>query len=756
MKRPLIDPAIPADRAWNTWSDRPAEMVFLPLGVRVTPVLYATSIRKATTIRPRDCRLGRHAIDGSAVEIETTHAGTRLSLTYEKPADPYVVAGRWEGLDLGEWGLRFWVTICLSADSGETVTYQPDERAALVKIGQRFVALVAEDEPVQVTTHESVDALAADFEANGYFHLASRGTAAPTIALRFNLEMMRGGRFAAAVADRADLAVAKAREALGWGPSRAPQPGPDDGAAPARALEAVRDVIAWNTVFDPVNRRPYTAVSRIWNLGAFAVWYNDQTYHALMAGLFDRELARVNLAAAMASATPQGNFACIVTSNDAWVDRSQTPNGAFVLWLLYLRNRERSLLETCYEPLARNQRWWRALRDPTGAGLVSCGTSDVGEALYKGTAFGARNETGMDNSATHDEAEYDPTTRTLSTFDVGLNASLALDAEMLALIAAELGRLDEAEEFGRLAGETRRRISEELWDESRGLFANRQRNGGFVRSVGPTSFYPLACGAATPQQADRLLRHLADPATFGGRFVIPNAPRDDPAYRDNVYWRGRIWPNVNWFVWQGLRRYGFDPEAADLSQKSFALFEASWREERVAAENYNAETGSATDQVDADRFYGWSAMLPLMATADIMDFSPWRGWSVTHAGPDVLFGPVDSPLGKVRLAVRQGSLTLARGANVVFETDRQGTFSQIDFGPASFSCRVPAGASGSTLALPQIPAGAFVAARLGTRNLVADPASSHLALTLPPADEAEPLAVWFDPRTAPNSGNAPR
>ncbi len=61
-----------------------------------------------------------------------------------------------------------------------------------------------------------------------------------------------------------------------------------------------------------------------------------------------------------------------------------------------------------FEPLARNQLWWRNHRDPDGRGLVSCGTSDWGDGMYRGTAFGARNETGMDNSPTHDEARYDP------------------------------------------------------------------------------------------------------------------------------------------------------------------------------------------------------------------------------------------------------------------------------------------------------------------------------------------------------------
>ena len=86
-------------------------------------------------------------------------------------------------------------------------------------------------------------------------------------------------------------------------------------------------------------------------------------------------------------------------------------------------------------------------RDPDAFGLLSCGTSDVGEGLYKGTAFGARNETGMDNSATHDEAIYDPVTRTLSTFDLGLNCAAALDAEMLANMATVLGKHADAQEF---------------------------------------------------------------------------------------------------------------------------------------------------------------------------------------------------------------------------------------------------------------------------------------------------------------------
>lgn len=713
----LVDATVEAAKAWNTWSNRPAELVFLPLGVRLTPVLFSSRAGRATTIRPgADLRLGRHGLDGEVIDFETRHGASRLAFAYRK-TDPYVVTGSWAALDLAEWGLRYWVSLCLSTETGEPVRFDPADGAATVAVGSRFVALVTRGSPVQVTAHADVAALVADFDAHGYFYKGSRGTEAPALALRFELEMARDGAFAVAVADSRELAVAKAKAALADPAPETPMP-----AQTGRfggALDAVRDVMAWNTLRDTDKGRNFTATSRMWDLGGHAVWFNDQTYAALMTGLLDRDAGRENMEAAMASATPQGNFACLLSGTDQWVDRSQAPNGAFMAWMMFLRSRERSLLDLVYEPLARNQRWWRAHRDPGGLGLVSCGTSDVGDGMYKGLHFGARNETGMDNSATHDEAIYDPATRTLSTLDVGLNAVLALDAQMLALIARELGREADAAEFEALAASSRDLIARELWDEARGLFANRQRDGGFVRSVGPTSFYPLLCGAATPEQARRLLAHLDDPASFGGDWIVPNAARSDPAYADNVYWRGRIWPNVNYFLWHALRASGFDREASAFAAKSFRLFERSWLDERIVAENYNAETGDAMDQGDTDPFYSWGAMLPLLGVAEVMDINPWGGWEVRNTGEPVRLGPVESPVGAVELSVEDGVLRLRTGDRIRLETDFIGRLSHLTLDPHLVSLRLhPAGETAAArLVLPDTARARLVAAKLGGRDL---------------------------------------
>ena len=83
----------------------------------------------------------------------------------------------------------------------------------------------------------------------------------------------------------------------------------------------------------------------------------------------------------------------------------------------------------------------------------------------------------MDNSPTHDEAKLDTTSWTLDSADVGLNSLLALDGEMLAMIARELGEVAEAERLSARAEALKARIADRLWDPQRKVFANRLWSG---------------------------------------------------------------------------------------------------------------------------------------------------------------------------------------------------------------------------------------------------------------------------------------
>jgi putative isomerase len=349
----------------------------------------------------------------------------------------------------------------------------------------------------------------------------------------------------------------------------------------------------------------------------------------------------------------------------------------------------------------------------------------------------------MDNSPIHDEARWTEESRTLDCEDVGLNSLACLDAEVLALMARELGRHADAEALEARADRLRRLISTELWDSTRNIFANRLWSGAFVRSVAPTSFYPLLCGAATPEQTRHLVAHLEDPRMFGGEFGLPSVSRDDPALADNVYWRGRIWPILNFLVWSGLRRAGEREAAARLAARGEALFAASWTERRLCPENYNPTTGEGLDQADTDPFYSWSALLPWIAVGEAVHFSAFDGWSLDPSGPDVAFPPTLTPAGPLAIERTGGVLRLRRDGALVLETDC--ALSDLTLSRELVAATVPAGKAGRSLRFAVATGRRILAGRLGDGEQAASMADGIAAVTLPRTTAPQRLVLVVAP-----------
>ena len=696
----MSESLVPLARAWNSWdAERPAEMTYLPLGLSVGVCAYASSANSFTRFPAGapGVRLGPRSLAGDRLHLDLAHAGTTLALDWDKP-DPFTLRGRWKAGRMAEWGLRFWVVLLVRLappEAGGTLVdwrYDPATGELSAKHGPLHAVLRGRRPPLLATFHDSVEALQAEFESKGYFYLGSRGQSGPIAALRYHLEEMPEFAFTIALADDRDLAAARAAAALAETPqSEASASMPHQLGAFNCALDAVRDVIGWNTVWDPVNRRPYTSLSRNWvsqKFGGFGVWLDDVVYHALLAGFFDLGVARENWEAVLAGARPQGNLPCLMTGRDSWVDRTQPPIASFVLWMLHLRSGARELLERAYPTLLANHDWWWTSRDGNGNGLMEYGTSPVGEGLYRGTKLAAKDESSMDNSPTHDEARLDTTTWTLDCEDVGLNSLIALDGEMLGLIAAALGDLATAERLRLRTEGLKGRIRDRLWDEERQVFASRLWSGAFVRSLAPTSFYPLLAGAATPEQAASMVKLLTDPQKFGGEWLLPSVTRDDPAFGDNVYWRGRIWPPLNFLVYHGLKRAGFEAAARALADNSVSLFMAEWSTHGRCPENFNAVTGEACDQPDTDPYYAWGALMPALGVAEVMDVTPWNGWELTHAA-DGSLGPILAPGGRAVVETRDGVLTLLLDGTPFLRTNLTGRFRRLSVGALGVQVTVP-------------------------------------------------------------------
>lgn len=391
------------------------------------------------------------------------------------------------------------------------------------------------------------------------------------------------------------------------------------GAKRPAVMDAIQSTLGWDTIYDPERERVISPVSRVWSVGwgGYVLFDWDTFFAATLAAVGDRDLAYANTIEMLREETPAGfvgNYAR--AGNWKSFDRSEPPVGAITVLGLYQKFHDRWLLEETYKPLLKWNRWWEQSRQ-VGNYLVwgSDGENPPGnpDDSSRGKRQGAIFESGLDNSPMYDTATFDEKTHKLLMADVGLMSEYVADCDALAEIATVLGKADEEKELRERAKFYRDALGT-LWDEKMGIFLNKDlRSGTLSQRTSPTNFYPLLARAATPEQTRRMIReHLLNTDEFWGKWVIPATPRNDPAFADQNYWRGRIWGPMNFLVYLGLRNYDEPTARAELAEKSLELFEGEWKAKHHVHENYNAISGSGDDVTSSDRFYHWGALLALI------------------------------------------------------------------------------------------------------------------------------------------------
>ena len=113
--------------------------------------------------------------------------------------------------------------------------------------------------------------------------------------------------------------------------------------------------------------------------------------------------------------------------------------------------------------------------------------------------------------------------------------------------------------------------------------------------------------------------HYFNPEEFYGEFVMPASARNARGFKDNNYWRGRIWAPLNFLVYLGMKDYRtptVDKARADLVERSRNLLMKNWKENGGIYENYNSVTGAGGDAGASDAFYHWGALLTFIGILD--------------------------------------------------------------------------------------------------------------------------------------------
>jgi neutral trehalase len=393
----------------------------------------------------------------------------------------------------------------------------------------------------------------------------------------------------------------------------------------AECYNAMRTCLAWDTIYEPENDRICSPVSRLWSIswGGYVLFDWDTYFSAMIAMVENRDLAYSN-AIAVTHEKTAGGFVPNAGSADNFksCDRSQPPVGSLAVRELYRKYREKWLVEYLFEDLLGWNRWWTSHRmckngqlcwgsDPNhGQNIKWWQTKESGVHDIQGAMY----ESGLDNSPMYDDVPFNANTNMMELADAGLTGLYILDCECLADLADLIGRDAEGAEL-RARAERSKDGLEEMWDEDFGLYLNKRTDTGELsRRISPTNFYALFSDRVPKERAERMVKgHFFNKDEFFGEFMIPTIARNDPAYKDQEYWRGRIWGPLNFLCYLALRHQGQHEACKVLAGKSEKLIMKEWRDKGHVHENYNADSGEGCDIGSSDKFYHWGGLLSLIA-----------------------------------------------------------------------------------------------------------------------------------------------
>jgi Trehalase len=251
---------------------------------------------------------------------------------------------------------------------------------------------------------------------------------------------------------------------------------------------------------------------------------------------------------------------------------SQAPLLAWGMERVYLRKRDKSLLQTGLTSLENFHEWYWRERDITGCGLIGVGS-------YSGDAQHARYET-YDREVDLDGLKMVSHPGRRSGADNGpWYGDIAIPANTAYLLLSEQSLERMARTLGNHAMASRRRaryergaaaMRQHMWDDQAGCFlAVNTSNMEKIRSVTVGGFMPLMAGVPAAKQA-AIMAETLNSAAWSTKLPIPTVARTAPQFSSGEFWRGDVWPAPNYQVASGLSHYGYLDAAHRIADTTVA------------------------------------------------------------------------------------------------------------------------------------------------------------------------------------------
>jgi glycogen debranching enzyme len=244
---------------------------------------------------------------------------------------------------------------------------------------------------------------------------------------------------------------------------------------------------------------------------------------------------------------------------------------------------------------------------------LSCGICPVSLKREKHGYKWSGNPNGMDNTP-RGRDDYD------SIYWLDAAAQQALAAKAIMDIAKILNNEKTYQKFSEKYNELKDLINSFYWDEEDGFYYDIYIDSKEKCKVKtPASYWPLLAGVASPEQAEKMSKHILEPEIFGSEIPWATVSRNDPEYKaEGMYWRGGVWLPTAYMSSKALEKYGYCEEADNAAYRLLKHMLRTWKEylPHTIWEAYSPEypkPATTKDNVKICRpdFCGWSALGPI-------------------------------------------------------------------------------------------------------------------------------------------------
>jgi hypothetical protein len=147
-------------------------------------------------------------------------------------------------------------------------------------------------------------------------------------------------------------------------------------------------------------------------------------------------------------------------------------------------------------------------------------------------------------------------------------------------------------------------FNEKLFNEDLGAYVHYDlRNNKPLNYVSSSSFAALYAGIPSKERAAILVNTMLEKFGNEHQYLCASFDPTHERYNPKKYWRGPVWINVNWILYNGLKKYEFAQIAERVKNDSVTLVEKYGFYEYFDARKNEGETGYGGNN------FSWTAAL---------------------------------------------------------------------------------------------------------------------------------------------------